>query len=898
MDINSEQLCKKILVFWERHPKIEWNVELIRSEFSKDELITIFNIGYNSDYDNKNVFVMQKFYSLIADKQNIFTVDEIYELNPDVKSDDPVCLHFHTLTDDNLIELLKRYNNKEIQYNIFSCLRTDESRELAFGYMKKSDYMDNVVSMFDSEDLIIKHLKSVPYGLRAYVVFNLESDYFKEKFLNIFRGDKATIIRSLSTDEKKLYYFKRYYLFLDTYSKIDIISSFDNVDNILKYAHLFKKEDELQYFIGKIMDSNKTEVAMELCFRIKNDDLLTRIIARHVDEFPLDKLTQLLDKINDGFYLSKILDLFPLELRLKYIESVGQENRKYVIRGIGDPVTRITSLKYLEKFSYIEEVIEHTEEFPQYSDEFEFLIDKYATCYNLNKSNLLYMVKNIDMSVLKLVKNDNLKRIINSDEQSFYKVMELFVKDNYKLDSGALNDVLNSLLQREFKLVNTDIVLVFPYILQAIEFGNTDKAIELINKIIDEFKTEFDVEKYLSGLGYDKNSFINKLFEKDSKTIEVLHEITARYIRFKRNEYIKDNIGIAKDNSMNSELEKKSYMKAIFSAFPEELIVSMFPEFDERREREWYAQRGFTEEDLTLLENRDLLLSIIKYKKNPTQYDVIPLEVKQNLGMFNKLFERVINSNYLLRKLDVGANKTYSFKEVKGEHIVSILASLDIDKLKMGILNNPEMFEKLFKLLKQYKMLGWGESFNNALTGAGIVIDDEVIANFIQYFPVIYTELQQKMEKGQLNNISLTAMLDLASCFSSESNKYSYLFGAEDFKLIASNPGPNASSMVKEKRISKAIKDLKKIRDRDYVTVPPMDKDFDLKSGKKLNVVVGNFSNPINLTYGERTGACMRIGGAGESLYDFCLDNDNGFHIRFCNPVTGGFVSRVSGFRN
>ena len=46
-----------------------------------------------------------------------------------------------------------------------------------------------------------------------------------------------------------------------------------------------------------------------------------------------------------------------------------------------------------------------------------------------------------------------------------------------------------------------------------------------------------------------------------------------------------------------------------------------------------------------------------------------------------------------------------------------------------------------------------------------------------------------------------------------------------------------------------------------------------LKNGKKINIVVGNFSNIINLTYGERTGACMRIGGAGKSLFNFCLTN-------------------------
>lgn len=898
MDINVNDLVVKIINFWDKYPHNEWDVSKIRNEFSKDELVAIMNSANYDAVVEKNAFVIQSFYSKIYEINNLFTVDEIYEFNPDIKTDDPVSLFFFTLSDDKLVELLKRYNSPDIQYEIFSTIRTDYYRDIAMNYMKKSRRLDEIVSQFESDELMLKHLKSVPYSLRGYVVAKLKDDYYKEKFLTLFKGNKSSIICSLSTNEKKLHYFKKYYLFLDSYEKMDIVSSFDNVDNILKYVHLFKKEDELQYFIGRIMYYNKTEVAIELCFRIKNDDLLTRIIARHIDDFPLDKLTQLLDKINDGFYLSKILDLFPSELRLKYIETVGQENRKDIIKGIGDPLIRITSLKYLEKFSYIEEVIEHTEGFPAYSDEFEFLIDKYVDFYKLNKSNLLYIVKNVNMSVLKLIKNDNLKKIINSDEQSFYKIMELFVKENYTLDVGSMNDVLNSLLQREFKLSRNDVVLIFPMILQAFDFGNNEKAISLIEKMISDFKSEFDIEEYLESIGYTKDSFIDSLIKKDTKAVEVLHDVTARYIRFKRNEYIKDNIVAAKEKTMKSKYDKKSMMKCILNKFPVDLIMTLFPLYSERKEYAWYESRGFTEVELELLKNRDLIAEIVKYKKNPSSYSEIPLEVKRNLSIFNKLFETVLNNNYLVRNLDIGANKIYSFKEVNMDYIISILTSLDVEKMQKGILSNPEMFEKILKLLKQYKMLGWGSSFDSLLSKSGMIIDEEVIANFIQYFPVIYTELAQKIEKGQLNTMSLTAMLDLAMCFSTESYKYSYLFGAEDFKLIASNPGPNSSSMIKEERISNAIEDLKVIRNRDYVSVPPMDRDFDLKSGKKMNVVVGNFSNPINITYGERTGACMRIGGAGESLYNFCLESDHGFHIRFVNPVTGGFVSRVSGFRN
>ena len=47
---------------------------------------------------------------------------------------------------------------------------------------------------------------------------------------DIINGDKVTTIKSLSLDNNKEYYLKKYSLLLDTYIKIDIIYSFFDVD--------------------------------------------------------------------------------------------------------------------------------------------------------------------------------------------------------------------------------------------------------------------------------------------------------------------------------------------------------------------------------------------------------------------------------------------------------------------------------------------------------------------------------------------------------------------------------------------------------------------------------------------------------------------------------------------
>ena len=67
---------------------------------------------------------------------------------------------------------------------------------------------------------------------------------------DIINGDKVTTIKSLSLDNNKEYYLKKYSLLLDTYIKIDIIYSFFDVDCIFEYVPLFKKEESYKYFIN------------------------------------------------------------------------------------------------------------------------------------------------------------------------------------------------------------------------------------------------------------------------------------------------------------------------------------------------------------------------------------------------------------------------------------------------------------------------------------------------------------------------------------------------------------------------------------------------------------------------------------------------------------------------
>ena len=144
--------------------------------------------------------------------------------------------------------------------------------------------------------------------------------------------------------------------------------------------------------------------------------------------------------------------------------------------------------------------------------------------------------------------------------------------------------------------------------------------------------------------------------------------------------------------------------------------------------------------------------------------------------------------------------------------------------------------------------------------------------------------------KGEVN------LIDFFNVCDSLNKNLINLLGEDNLRLLATNPSPNSASMPRNVRLNQIPEYIKAMYERRKINVPPLNEDFSLTSGKELSVNIGNFTNPINLTYGERTGACMRIGGVGDRLFDFCIKNNAGFHINFSSKE-GEFVSRVSGFR-
>ena len=296
--------------------------------------------------------------------------------------------------------------------------------------------------------------------------------------------------------------------------------------------------------------------------------------------------------------------------------------------------------------------------------------------------------------------------------------------------------------------------------------------------------------------------------------------------------------------------------------------------------------------DFSSLENSE-----IQYIKTFTKisFDVIREEIKSGK----------VDTKKITQKLDIERKIERKFKGSKDVDIFLILQNLDIDLLLNGVLADDKLYNSLLEIMKVKKIHLFDNRIFNYITSSnlGLVISPTTIADFINYYYKIMEE-----SKSATNPLDSTPeiikffdyfeILNQANSFTASSNMYNIIFGDVDARLIKADPGSLSSGLESSVRFDIAVDDIIKSYKKTELAIPSCDKVVPLSSKKSIEVIVGNTTNPCNLTHGERTDACMRIGGIANALYRFAIDSPHGFHIRFEDPKTHKYISRVTGFRN
>ena len=741
-----------------------------------------------------------------------------------------------------------------------------------------------------SDKYIIKYLHLVPNYSRTHVICELKDDNNKIKLLKIFTPDKGRIISSIKDDEIKEQLFHKFILYLSERDKGMIVGSIQNPEIIKRLTSHLKTNDATYHFvITKRREDNNIpdETYRELILSIKNERNLLNLLfhSPFIDDY--DFTCKIINRLTKPELLFSALK----ELDERYSDAIckrlGPKNIARFVKENRNWLNHYKMLQYLPDNILFKNLEHITFRNAKYDNSYLPLLQKIANKYHLNLEHLVKLTSQFGLAIIEQIQNKNIINAINLDEENFNKYLKVVDSKNFTQDRTKVSSILYSLLNKRFSLKNPNSVQIFSRTLQALTDGN----IELVNSLIAEVLSKVD----LSHFNITTEELIKGIFNKDSEIITKYNLITHEYLVNIRNKFVNDAMEDGLQSCMKCYYEENAYINYLLKVLPSEKIIesvenSLYPLY---KSNIIFLKQNPNIKDL--LNNKELLKSLIEFKKRPTKEAASVL--KPYLKDFNELLkylfnERSINSfNYKL----YGVPIVYEIPELNNEYLIEVISNIDPIKLKDLVFQDSNIFQEMLKYLDTYCVLNW-ESFQKISKSADVEMIPSTSGSLINNFAYIYKQMLDAKKDSKI--FTFTSALATAEALDSDADIYSCLFGRENYSYIRRNPAPNASSMSKQQRLNRALECLKIMHDRKYIPVPPVDKNFSLSSKKTLNILIGNTNDPINLTYGERTGACMRIGGAGSSLFDFCLKNDNGFHISFNDPNTGALVSRVSCFVN
>lgn len=834
------------------------------------------------------------------------------------------------------------YENNII--NLINYIVPDTPEKLKIAISKLAEFINN-----ENDKSIVENVLSVPYIYEEEIIDSLISNGYIDIIiaydsLKHFPEKENLIIDNIKNGNPK-------------YNKLS--KSFEISNNLLKYKNILNVLAESNLIKSvSLMNSDPDSIEALNMLVQKNDNIEVNISNNGSFE-AYQKLAKTF-LIKKKYYNFINLLMYTHDFRGEKREKFIQENEEILIQAIKESMyfpnvlinafadMVMTTPVILEAFfsndSAIDDLLQtiiHHEEFEDFYNHENFLklIEYFIKKYNINKENLLKLEERFGPRIIRYIDNENIQKILKSDIEKFNKIISLFPQEQYTMTD--LEAAYDSLKQYEFSKNNHKEINIFPSILHAIEDENIQELNIHINKLINyldqslfkKIKTKYDLPE-----GYDENNpemfiafIIGKIKqgipEKKEKYIDILHMVTDYYLLKKREEY-RSTYKMNEELKLPYDLDQKSFDSEYFKY----LIVNS-PYFYVEHYLDFNKEVVKTTIDLKTYLIKKMISYNIDFKLaeetieyfiainshiEPSSFSYSSDELKKNFKFLMRAIKEISKEkpeHYIFSeeyKERVAPNlKEYDIRKIykpgpQEIDIYEILASLQLDSLEKGVLNNEEVYNSLVNTLSKRKIHILPKSLKNILNSPGINISDDFtnISSFISYYGQIYEKEKSNLASNNktTNNImlSLVNILINAEVYSSISSIYSQVLGDIDSKLIKANPGPNSASvkLANNGRLKEAIELTIQNFQRQAVTIPAFNEVIKLDNDKEVRIVVGNFTHPSNLTHGERTGACMRIGGAGETLFNFCLKNPNGFHIRFENPKTGKYVSRVSGFRN
>lgn len=581
------------------------------------------------------------------------------------------------------------------------------------------------------------------------------------------------------------------------------------------------------------------------------------------------------DKNNRMLMLHKYEDFE----KFKFLSLLSEEEKIELLSNMSDYKLLFKGLDYLSGILSITRVLTfYKGEFPKYKEDYDKLLTYYSKICGVNTKHLIELSKVTSLEIINSLSNKNVKSLINMNDNDFNKFVSLFNETNTKLTGYTLNNIFDAFANKSFNLNYEYIMHYYTDVMLYSQKNDIYSAKEIIRKVLRELGED-------SSKGYTTDSLYNALVNNDQGAIKDFHNFCNKYINSLRKQEVETSVNMYKDEYLDVMYEASSSIKAIIEHGDFEWIFEYLSRIKDE----------FSLKEKSLFEDKELFNQIYEFKLNPVGSP--PPIIKTNMFIFNKIMDKFYNiykSDHRVVQIlsDFSVKKVPVIPDIDVKFLIDIMSYLNANELKTKLLDDEGLCKELNDAIKKYSFLAFNRRFEDIQLDADTYCDAETVASiFLNYKDII-----KELKKSNIP-ISMSSILDSADMYNKSSKVYKNLFEEDNFRLITLNPPMNRANSLRQERREESLKNYINCYNRIKVAVPSFDEDIDI-GGKKINAVVGNFTNPINLTLGERTGSCMRSGGIGEDLYNFCLNDDHGFHIVLFDSETGKLISRSSGFRN
>ncbi len=765
-------------------------------------------------------------------------------------------LLFHLLnilSDDNKVKEVLKLDHTIIKYISSDIFNTDELRIKFINSIKKTK--ENCELLDRAINLVIKDIKDFDLKLKCidkisefYPIDELHElmDVINEENLDHYFNDlglsdltKSILVLRCSNAQIS----KKYFLKLNNdFAKVNASKRFDK-----SYIHE----------INNLLNSNETMLD---------------------NNFSFEDIKELLLSIKDPNSRVSMLINYNDFIKYNCLSLLSEEEKINILISMNDGNLLFDGLDHLRsRLSVIRVLTFYKGEFPRYSEEYNKILALYAGMHNIDINNLIELSKVTSLKIIHYLSNKNILSLLNMEDKYFRKFISFFNTNNTKLSTHTLSNIFNTFSNRAFDF---KFEYIKHYYNNAVTYAKNGKEKEA-KKILRNIFIEIDTDALK---GYTVDSLYDLLSEGNLTALNDFHELCDKYTIFKKEKEVK-KITNKFNNSLDNEFEVTSSIKEILNHIDIDLIYENYL---------LNMTDKFNDKEKQLLKNRELFNKIYKFKLNPSN---ISSDIKQSMFIFDRIMDKFYNfykndDDIITILNNSKVKKAHVLPEVDSKFLIEIMTHINASEIKSKLLDNDELCKKVNKCLKDYSFLAFNQKFKRIQIEADTYCDPEVVANILlNYEDIINGLTNMEASKG------MVSILDSADTYTTSSKVYKYIFGEENFKYITLNPPPNRGTALRSERREESVINYIKCINRKRVAVPSFDEDVKA-NGKDINVVVGNFTNPINLTLGERTKSCMRIAGAGDDIYHFCLNNENAFHIILNDPKTGKLISRASGFRN